>query len=1207
VTCPACRQATPPGAAVCGVCGARLESLCPSCGLSNPWGSRFCNACGTALTAKSATDRFTSPRSYTPKHLAERILSSRAALQGERKQVTVLFADLQGFSELAERLDLEDLHLLMDEVFAVLLDAVHRYDGTINQFLGDGIMALFGAPVALEDHALRAVQAALEIQQTFAARAADFRTRFGAAPALRIGLNSGRVVVGKIGDDLRMDYTAQGDTVNLAARLQQLAEAGTVAASPATHWLVADSVECRSLGMHSVKGKAAPVEVFRPVRALEQDERSGASSRRGLSPFIGREEELGRLGELFADASLGHPQSAIVTGEAGAGKSRLLLELHRRIDRPGLRWFAGHCVPYGRSTPYRSILKSLRAACGLHDNDPPEEALRTLDELLAPLGEQRQRVGPLLRHLLGLQPPETELSLVLAPDRGAAITRALDAVIEVLAAGGPLVLVLEDCQWLDPVSAEYLTLISQRLASGRILFILTYRPGDWGQPLPRPPGEQILLCPLTAAESHALVTGIGGDRLAPDLVTLAVNRAGGNPLFLEEVTRTLVESGTESIPPTVEALLRARIDRLSPGLKVTVETASVIGQEFSRALLGQVLGEPVDVTAALRELVNQGLVAESDGTADLFRFRQPLLQEVAYEGWLLHRRRALHRRIGETIERLYSQRLFEHVEKLARHFTRAEEWERAAHYHRAAGRKAASLCANREAIQRFERALDLLGRLPGNVSRTKGEIDVRLDLCSPKLQLGRLDEVLRLCQDAESLAKEVGDQGRLAHAYSHLGNYHYMNGEPDTATEFARLCLTVSSGVEVAAMPHSPLQYLGTCYHVLGRYQEAVTILTQQIEAIEREDEFRRFGPTNLSYVSSCGWLAFTLADLGEFARAHSAAAKGTGAAAMAGHAYVQAIASTFAGLVWHTQGELDRALPVLRQSLDTCLEHQLVVWRPIAAALLGHTYVLQGQVSQGLDLLGEAATLRERLQVRAYSALWTARLAEALLVAGELPAAVETARRAVQLAVQYKEPGNHARALIVLGTALFRVGAATFTDARDSLQQGLLETQRLGMRPLLARCYDVLGRLASEQGDTAAAWQLRQTSASIERELNLKPWWEPLTNPSPSGAGKTGGSELRRHPRTAVSWPVTVDTPQRRLHLQTTNMSAVGAKVRPTQPLEIGTPAQLHFQRPDGRSLDVQARVSRADADGLVFAFISDLGDGVLLSAEPPPATVFE
>jgi predicted ATPase len=376
--------------------------------------------------------------------------------------------------------------------------------------------------------------------------------------------------------------------------------------------------------------------------------------------------------------------------------------------------------------------------------------------------------------------------------------------------------VWEDCQWLDPVSAEYLALISQRLAPGPMLFILTYRPGDSAPPIARPAGEQILLCPLTASESHALVTGIAGDQLGPDLITLAVDRAGGNPLFLEEVTRTLVESGTESIPPTVEALLRARIDRLSSDLKVTVETAAVIGQEFSRALLGRVLGEPGDVTASLRELVNQGLLTESEVPADVFRFRQPLLQEVAYEGWLIHRRKALHRRIGETIEHLYSQRVLEHVEKLARHFTRAEEWERAVYYHRAAGRKAVTLCANREAIQRFERALEMLGRLPESLGRTNQAVDVRLDLCSPKLQLGRLDEVLRLCREAESLAKELGDQGRLAHVYSHLSNYHYMNGEPDTATEFARLCLTMSSGADVASMPHSPLQYLGTCYHVLG-------------------------------------------------------------------------------------------------------------------------------------------------------------------------------------------------------------------------------------------------------------------------------------------------------------------------------------------------------------------------------------------------------
>jgi tetratricopeptide (TPR) repeat protein len=562
---------------------------------------------------------------------------------------------------------------------------------------------------------------------------------------------------------------------------------------------------------------------------------------------------------------------------------------------------------------------------------------------------------------------------------------------------------------------------------------------------------------------------------------------------------------------------------------------------------------------------------------------------VAYQGWLTHRRRAIHRLIGETIERMYPKRLFEYLEKLARHFTRAEEWERAVHYHRAAGRKAATLCANQEAIQRFERALEMLGRLPESVARSGQGIDLRVDRCSPNFQLGRLEEVLRLCQEAESLARTLGDQRRLAQLYSLLCNYHYMKGEPDTASEFGQLCLTMSSAADDLSFQHAPRQYLGTCYHVLGRYHEAATVLTEHIEGLERGDEFKRFGPTNLSYVSSCGWLAFTLAELGEFSRAHEVAAKGTSAATLASHAYVQAIASTFAGLVWHTQGEFERAVPILRQSLHTCLEHQLVVWRPIAGALLGHTYVLLGRASPGLDLLDEAAALTERLQVRAYRALWTLRLAEAQLVAGQVPKAVETARSAVELAVRHREQGNHASALVVLGTACLRLGPSAFDQARDYLQQGLVEAERLHMRPLVARYYDLLGWLASEEDDDATARQFRDTSIAIAHELDLKPWWKVLVSPHLAAADRV--HDLRRHHRTAVTWPVTVEIGQRRIYLHTTNINALGAKVRSSEPLEVGTRARLHFQRPDGPPLDVDATVSRVDVDGPVFAFVGDPG----------------
>lgn len=1185
MNCPACRQLNPDGSRFCGVCGGLLETVCPGCHHRNSLDSRFCHGCGRGLPGPRLDSRLAAePRAYTPKHLAEEILKSRASLEGERKQVTVLFADIKDFTDLAAGREPEDLHLLMDEVFAVLLEVVHRYQGTINQFLGDGVMALFGAPLALEDHALRAVKAALEIQETMTTRAAEFRARFGKAPALRVGLNSGRVVVGKIGDDLRMDYTAQGDTVNMAARLQQIADVGTVAMGPTTRRLVGNLVESVSLGQQTVKGRIAPLEVFRAVRALDPDELIDAPAGSGLSPFIGREEEMNRLLELFEEAAGGLPRAAVVMGEVGSGKSRLLLELKRRIALSGPRWVVGHCVPYGRSTPYRPIVKGIRTAFGLPEGASQQGATKALAGLSAELSERAGEVIPVMRYLLGLQPSAAELPAVSGADRRPAITRALDAVIEVLVKRGPLVLVWEDCQWLDQVSAEYLISLVERLPAGPVLCILTYRTEESARPARRPAGEELVLRPLTRQQAKSLVARLSGEQLTPDLLDLAVARAGGNPLFLEELTRTLIESGPESVPPTVEALLRARIERLVPARKLLLETAAVIGQEFSRTLLEQVLEAPQDVSSGLRELVADGFLNESDTSPDLFRFRQPLLQEAAYEGWLSHRRRALHRRIGETIERMYPHQLFPHVEKLARHFTRSEEWERAAHYHRAAGRKAAALCANQEAIQRFERALEMLARLPEGPDRTRESMEVRLDLCSPNLQIGRLDEVVRLCREAEPAAKSLDDQQALADVYAHLSNYHYMKGEPDSATEYGCRCLAISQGADRLSAGYAPRQYLGTCYHVLGRYHDAVTVLRDHIESFERGAEYRRSGPANLSYVSSCGWLAFALTDLGDFTRAHDFSAKGVRAATMSGHAYVQAIASTFAGLVWQAQGALDRAVPILRQSLQACIDRQILVWRPIAGALLGHAYALQGRVPIGLDLLVEAASMADRLQVLAYGSLWSTRLAEAQLVAGEISQALQTAHRAVELAVRHKERGNHARALVVLGTVSLRLESGNLEDGREHLRRGVAEAEELAMRPLQARGYDVLSSLATEQGDAAAAWQWREKSEALCREMGLSRWWEVLLNPPVSARERP--PELRRNQRRTRSWPVTVDTGRRRLYLQTTDLSTTGVRVRSREPLQIGTPARLHFQLPTGRPVDVQATVARTDADGVVFAF---------------------
>ncbi|MBI1736720.1 MAG: AAA family ATPase [Candidatus Rokubacteria bacterium] len=1070
------------GAGYCAWCGTRLVACAHEAGV----GGRFCIRCGQPLVAVAVDG---APGSYTPKHLADRILTSRTALEGERKQVTVLFADVENFTRLGERLDPEDLHQMMDRVFGILLDVIHRYEGTVNQFTGDGVMALFGAPIALEDHALRAVEAAIDVQHAMAAHADEFRAAFGSAPKLRIGINTGRVVVGKIGDDLRMDYTAQGDTVNLASRLQAVAEPGTIAMSSSTQRLVTGAVESVALGPHKVKGKNEPVEVFRPLRLRGGLTRVVDADRRG-APFVDREAEALRLLALIDEARAGKPRAAIVIGDAGVGKSRLLLEVRQRSDDRATRWYFGHAVPYGRTTPYRPIIEMLRALFGLLDGDDERTACAKMDAGLEALGEEAHAVAAPLRWLLGLGAADPTLSILSAADRKASVTRALDVLLRRLSATATHVFVFEACQWLDPASEEYLEGAARRIESGAFLVVFTCRPDDAGKIWLAVPGDRITVRPLVASDARALVAVLAPD-MSADLLTLVADRTGGNPLFLEEVTRTVVETGAARIPPTVEDVLMARIDRLQPRVKSVLQTTSVIGRVFSRALLGRVVEDVATLEPALEALVGLGLIQPPSNGGDVYTCEQPLIHEVTYEGLLNQHRKALHRRIGRTLEDLYSTRLGEHVEDLARHFARAEDWGRAVHYNHEAGRKAAGLAANTQAARWFERALELLGRLGDDDARARTAVEIKLDLCRAKFQLGQLEEVLRLAREAEGLAQRIGDETRLGQVYAYVSNYHYMKGEPDMAIRYGRQCLGLGEAIAVSPTGRAARQYLGTAYHALGEYGMAEEMLAEQIAALETSEDHARMGPVNLAYVSSASWLAWTHVDRGDFKRAHEAATRATRAATAGGHPYARAIASTFAGLAWHAQGDMDRAVPAFESSFHLCAEHQLEVWRPVAGALLGHGSVAAGKVEHGLELLWESTALTERLGVQAYRALWITLLAEALLVNGQIARAIEVADRALHLATQNKEQGNHTRALIVLGSASIQLGPRGLEQATEHLRQALEQAERLRMRPLVAWCYHALGTLARKEGDVARSQSFLDTARTQAQQLGMRFWWE--------------------------------------------------------------------------------------------------------------------
>ncbi|MBI4608124.1 MAG: AAA family ATPase [Candidatus Rokubacteria bacterium] len=1092
--CPQCQHENPEGSRFCNQCAASLDASASACSHPNPPGSRFCNRCGRAIPAAAAASRYVSPDSYTPKHLAEKILTSRGALEGERKQVTVLFCDLANFTGMSEKLDPEDLHELMDRVFDALLAEVHRYEGTVNQFTGDGIMALFGAPLALEDHAARAVEAALAIQDSMGRAAREFLLRWGQSPALRIGVNTGRVVVGKIGDDLRMDYTAQGDTVNLAARLQALAAPATVAISESTHQLVAGYFDCVSLGQHTVKGKSVPVEVFRPARKKTPRSRLAIASEAGLSPFVGRDAEMQALTEAMSAARGGEGRAVTVLGEAGIGKSRFLFEFRKRIEPGTASWIEGHCVAYGLSTPYLPVIAILRSVLDLADDEAEADAESRVRARLQALGPEFEPLAPPLLYFLSIGKPDPDVADMPAQERKGYMLETIARYIEGVSRRMPHVLVFEDCQWLDTASEELITFLGDRLARWPVLVILSSRPGSHLPLSPGPLTTRIVLHPLRPDERQALAWSVLRDRpVQPELVATVVEKTGGNPLFIEEVTRSLLDAdlsrGADAlrIPPTIADVLAARIDRLPELLKSSLQVAAVIGREFSQRLLGQVSDRPESVPEALVKLVEAEMIVEKAGGEPTYTFRHTLAQEVAYEGLLIQRRRRLHRRIGQAIEQLHADRPVEHVERLAHHFLQGEEWEKAVPYLRQAGAKAAALCANTEAVTFLQRALQALERMADSPERTRHAIDLRLDLRPPLLQLGRLQEVLALSQEAEGMAERLGDEPRLARVYAYLINYHYLKGEPDLALEYGERCLTLGEASGDLALQALSRQYIGHSYHAQGRYRRAEGILRQNIEALEATSGGDGVARATTSYISSCGWLAFTLAELGEFDLAHAYTERAQQAADASGHAYSQAIAWTLAGLVWARRGHLDQALPPLERSLEICTKKYLAVWRPIPSSLLGLALVLLGRLDEGLRLLEDGVALTEDLGVKAYLALWTGQLGEGLLAAGQVERALAVAQRALELALEHKERGHRAWALRLLGQARQRLEAPPCRLAQEHYAEAMDLATELEMRPLFARCTHELGQLLLRTGDRTSAADCLSRGAAMLREMDLR------------------------------------------------------------------------------------------------------------------------
>jgi class 3 adenylate cyclase/tetratricopeptide (TPR) repeat protein len=1048
------------------------------------------------------------PLAYTPAYLAEKILTSRSALEGERKQVTVLFADLKGSMELLADRDPEEARQFLDPVLERMMAAVHRYEGTVNQVMGDGIMALFGAPLAHEDHAIRACYAALAMQAAIRTYAEAARRAHGITVQMRVGLNSGAVVVRAIGNDLHMDYSAVGQTTHLAARMEQLVTPGSILLTADTLRLVEGLVQVTALGPIPVRGLPEPIEVFELIGASTVRGRFQARVAGGLTRFVGRETELAALVQALERAGAGHGQVVAVVGEAGVGKSRLVYECVHAHHLQGWRVLESAAVSYGKATPYFPVIDLLRRYTHVEDHDDVRTIRAKVTGQVLTLDETLQETIPALLFLLDALPEDTPFRALDPPQRR---QRTLDACKRVLLRESqvqPVLLVFEDLHWIDSETQALLDNLVESLPTARLLLLVNYRPEyrhGWGS---KTYCTQLRLDPLPPASADELLQNLLGDdpSLAP-LKRLLIARTEGNPFFLEESVRALVETGvligapgayrlaqpvdSLQVPATVQAVLAARIDRLPPEAKRLLQTAAVIGTEVPLPLLHAIAELPETVLhhglahlQAAEFLYQTHLFPEHEYT-----FKHALTHGVAYSSVLQERRRVLHARIVEALEALTEDRAAEQVERLAHHALRGEVWAKALAYCRQAGEKAMARSAHREALGSFEQALNALQRLPETRDTHEQAIDLRLALRSALAPSGDYGRILALLREAESLAVALDDQRRLGRVSIFLARHFGLTGAYDRAITAAQRAIAFATAGGDVVLHALASNYLARAYHPQGNYRRAIDCLRQAVAFLEGTRRHERFGFPFLPAVQSRVWLAACHGELGTFAEGRPFGEEGLRIAEAADHPPSLMFASWGAGLLALRQGDLSRALPRLEQAMDICQNTEYLSNFPLIAAALGTAYTLCGRVADAVPLLTQAMEQTAELERVDLEALCLLPLGEAHVLAGRLEEAHALAERTLALTRTHQERGNQAYALRLLGEVAAHRAPPDVEQAAAHYRQALALAEELGMRPLQAHCHRGLGTLYATVGQREQACAALKTAIELYRAMDMTFW----------------------------------------------------------------------------------------------------------------------
>ena len=804
--CPKCQHENPDDAQFCIECGNPMELHCPQCETITPATGKFCKGCGHNLTlpsepapkALSSDEKIDKIQRYLPRGLTEKILSQRDKIEGERKQVTVMFCDMEGFTPLSERLGPEEAYSIMDQVYEILIHKVHDYEGTVNEMTGDGIMALFGAPIALEDAPQRAIRSAHAIHREMVRFTEKMnQERPGSYPLrMRIGIHTGPVVVGTLGNNLRVEFKAVGDTVNLASRMEGLAEPGTTYVTGETFEQTEGLFRFEALGEKEVKGKKTPVRIYRVIAPSTRRTRFDVSAEKGLTPFVGRERQLELLLDGFERAKPGRGQAFSIVAEAGLGKSRILYEFRKAVANEDVTFLEGKCLSYSRGVAFQPVIDILKSNFDIHDTDSDREIRQKVADGLEDLGAEENATLPYILELLSVENSGIDAISMSPEARRDSMVAALRHIVLKGSEIRPLIMAFEDLHWIDKGSESCLKDLLGSISGAKVLLIFLYRPEfvhTWGG---KSYHGQVTLNRLSNRDTLEMVSHLLGTReIEISLGEFILEKTEGVPLFIEEFIKSLKELGVigrkgrgysltkdiheVEVPFTIQDVIMARVDSLPEAPKKVLQTAAAIEREFGHGLIKRVTGLPErELLSNLAVLKDSELIYERGiYPQSTYIFKHALTHEVVYNSILSKRKKALHKKIGAAIEELFKDHIDEYYGALAEHYMTGEDYEKAAEFLKLAGRKAVKAGSLEDAISYTEKGIICLDRLPQNEHIQKKSIDMRTKVSLYYGLLTQFEKAIKWVEPIASLAKKLNYKKPLPRLYTIIGTHSYFVNE----------------------------------------------------------------------------------------------------------------------------------------------------------------------------------------------------------------------------------------------------------------------------------------------------------------------------------------------------------------------------------------------------------------------------------------------